>query len=459
MKRTLPLLLLLPLLLAACPGCGPSRAEFDGAMERLDFRRVVQSAKDRVFPAVVFIKCLRESFEGGRRVFQEVAGSGVIVSPDGEVLTNWHVVEKAGEIRCLLTSGLSCEARLAGADKDTDLALLKLALPAGAAPLPSATLGDSRLLAEGEFVLAMGAPWGMSRSVSIGIVSCPRRHLPGHSEYSLWLQTDASISPGNSGGPLVNAAGEVVGINTLSSFTGGDLGFAVPSETIGFILPQLREHGRADWSWIGLELQPLRDFERNISFEAAEGVVVSGTDPDSPARRAGILPRDRIVRIDGRAVTAATAEDLPALRRMIGALPRERPVKFELLRGEEAVTVELAPRDKGRVEGEFLDCPRWDLTVKAINEFENPALYFQRREGVFVYGIKYPGNAGTSGLRRQDIILRIDGREIKTLADVKAAHRAALAGLPARSRVALVLLRGGVERQAVLNFSRDHDKE
>jgi len=463
MGRLLPVLTLL--VLAAGPGCGPSRAEFDGAMERLDFRLVVRRAKERVFPAVVFIKCLRESYEGGRKLSREVSGSGVIVSADGEVLTNWHVVEKATEIRCLLYSGESFTARLVGTDKDTDLALLRREAPTGYSaassppPLPCATLGDSTRLVEGDFVLAMGAPWGMSRSVSIGIVSCPRRFLPGRGQYSLWLQTDASISPGNSGGPMVNAAGEVVGINTLSSFTGGDLGFAVPSETVSFILPQLREHGRVNWSWTGLELQPLRDFERNINFEATEGVVVAGTDPESPARRAGVQPRDRLLRVNGRPVTALTAEDLPALRRLLGSLPRQQPAKLELLRGEEAVTVEITPRDKGSVEGEALDCPRWDLTVKAINEFENPALHFQRRTGVFVFGVKYPGNAWTSGLRHQDIILKIDGREVKTLPEVKAAHAAALAALPGKPRVPLVILRGGIEQQVVLNFSRDYDKE
>ncbi|HOX06019.1 MAG TPA: trypsin-like peptidase domain-containing protein [Planctomycetota bacterium] len=463
MKRTLPILLLLPLLLAAGPGCGPSREEFDGAVDRLDFRQVVRRAKERVFPAVVFIKCLSESYEGGRKLTREVSGSGVIVSPEGEVLTNWHVVEKATEIRCLLYSGESFAARLVGTDKDTDLALLRREAPAGKStplpPLPCATLGDSTRLVEGDFVLAMGAPWGMSRSVSIGIVSCPRRYLPGYGHYSLWLQTDASISPGNSGGPMVNAAGEVVGINTLSSFTGGDLGFAVPSETVSFILPQLREHGRVNWSWTGLELQPLRDFDKNIAFEASEGVVVAGTDPESPARRAGVQPRDRLLRVNGRPVTALTAEDLPAVRRLLGSLPRQQPAKLELLRGEEPVTVEITPRDKGSVEGEALDCPRWDLTVKAINEFENPGLHFQRRTGVFVYGVKYPGNAWGSGLRHQDIIVRIDGREVKTLPEVKAAHAAALTGLPGRPRVPLVILRGGVEHQIVLTFSRDYDKE
>jgi len=134
-------------------------------------------------------------------VAQEVAGSGVIISKGGEVLTNWHVVDKAIEVRCLLSDGRPLDAKVLGTDKDTDLALLQLEKPSGGALLPMAALGHSSLLKEGDFVMAMGAPWGMARSVSIGIISCTARFLATSSEYSLWLQTDASICPGNSGGP------------------------------------------------------------------------------------------------------------------------------------------------------------------------------------------------------------------------------------------------------------------
>src|SRR5690606_9455238 len=120
--------------------------------------------------------------------------------------------------------------------------LIQLRMPDGASPLPYASLADSSRLTEGDFVMAMGAPWGMSRSVSIGIISSVRRYLPENSEYSLWLQTDAAISPGNSGGPLVNTAGEIVGINTRGVMSGGDMGFSVPSNTVAELLPQLREH-------------------------------------------------------------------------------------------------------------------------------------------------------------------------------------------------------------------------
>ena len=449
-------ILLLVLALAALAAGGAPGAE--NGLATLDFREVVREAKNKVFPAVVFVKCIRESHESGKRISEEMAGSGVIVSPDGEMLTNRHVIDKALEIRCLLFDGRSVHAEVIGSDKDTDLALVRLKLPPDSEPLPAATLGESGSLSEGDFVMAMGAPYGLARSVSIGIISCSRRFLREHSEYSLWLQTDAAINPGNSGGPLVNTRGEVIGINTLVILQGQDLGFAIPADTIARILPHLREHGKADWSWTGLQLQPLRDFNRNIYFEGTEGVIVAETDPESPARRAGIKARDRLLKINGAPVNAFTEEDLPAVRCTVGLLTKYQPAEFELLRDGKPLTAELTPREKGDVEGEELDCPRWDLTVKQINQFDNPGLYFYRKKGVFVYGVKEPGNASTAGLRAQDIILKIDGKDAESLEDVRKIHEEAIANVKTKHKIMFTVLRNGLMNMRVLDFSRDYEK-
>ena len=432
------------------------------AMTRLDFREVVQSAKAKVFPAVVFIKCIRESHESGKKISQEVVGSGVLISPDGELLTNWHVVDKATEIRCLLYDGRYYTAKPVGekgTDKDTDLALIKLEMPEDADPVPFATLGDSESLKEGDFVMAMGAPWGLSRSVSIGIISCTRRFLPSNSEYSLWLQTDASISPGNSGGPLVNTAGEIIGINTRGSFIGGDMGFAIPATTIGRVVEQLRTHGKMNWSWTGLQLQALKDFNRNVYFDAETGVIVAETDPESPARRAGLKARDRIISVNGQPLTATTEEDLPMVRTYIGLLAKEQPAEIEFVRDGEIMKVTLTPREKGKVEGEEFDCPRWDMTVKAINQFDNPQLYFHRKKGVFVYGVKYPGNAQNARLSEQDIILKIEGEKVETLDGLKNIHANAIENVETKHKMLVTVLRNGLMRQLILDFSRDYEKE
>jgi serine protease Do len=456
----LPQVLLgLALALGGFAGSSPAAELKDEDLGKLDFRQVVSEAKGKVFPTVVFIKCLRESYEGGKKVSQEVSGSGVLISQQGEVLSNWHVVEKAVEVRCLLFDGRAMDARVVGTDKDTDLAVLQLKLPPSTSPLPYASLGDSARLTEGDFVMAMGAPWGLTRSVSIGIISCARRFLPQTSEYNLWLQTDAAISPGNSGGPLVNTVGEVIGINTRAMLAGGDTGFAIPSEVIHDIIRQIRESGKVNWSWTGLQLQPLKDFNRNIYFDATEGVIVAETDPESPARRAGLQAGDRILKLNGAPVTAMTEEDLPAVRRRLGLLPKLQPAKVELVRGGSPQTLEIVPREKGKVEGEQLDCPRWDFTVRAINQFDNADLYFHRAKGVFVYGVKYPGNAQAAGLRTKDILLKVDGKEVAELDDVKTIHRETIENLNSKPRAVLTVLRNGLMQQVVLDFSRNYEKE
>ena len=427
-------------------------------MDKLDFREVVRSAKEKVFPTVVFIKVVREDLAGGKKTSQEVSGSGVLISADGEILSNWHVVDKAVEVRCLLADGRAFEAKIVGSDKDVDVCLLKLKMPEGSAPLPFAPLGRSAELTEGSFVMAMGAPWGMSRSVSIGIISCTKRFLPGTSEYSFWLQTDAAISPGNSGGPLVNTAGEVIGINTRGMMAGGDTGFATPIEVVKSVADRIRKGGKVDWSWTGLQLQPLKDFNRNIYFDATNGVMVAETDNGSPARRGGILAGDRLVSVNGEPVTALTDEDLPVVRRLLGFLAKNTPAKLVLIRKGEPVKVEVKPTAKGQVEGDELDCPRWDFTVKAINQFDNPDLHFQREKGVFVYGVKYPGNAAAV-FQQKDILLKVDGKDIATLDDVKGYHRDAVANLAAKSRAVFTILRNGLMRQVVLDFSRNYEKE
>jgi len=224
----------------------------------------------------------KESHERGKKETEEIAGSGVLITPEGELLTNWHVVDKAIAIRCLLYNGDVGTAKVIGTDKDTDLALIQVQVP-GRTAFPAAALGDSDKLSEGQFVMAMGAPWGLSRSVSLGIVSCTTRFLRDSGNYNLWIQTDASINPGNSGGPLVDTTGVVIGINTLGSLMGGDLAFAIPANVVRRTTDALRQHGRVPRAWTGLRLQPLKDFERDMFYEADTGVLVASIDAGSPA--------------------------------------------------------------------------------------------------------------------------------------------------------------------------------
>lgn len=424
-----------------------------------DFRQIVQSAKKKVFPAVVFIKVVSENYDAGRKQTQDSSGSGVIISADGQVLTNWHVIDNAVEIRCLLEDGRAYRAEIIGSDKDVDVALLQLKVKEGDPPLSFAQLGDSEKLAEGDFVMAMGAPWGLSRSVSIGIISCTRRYLDKVSEYNLFLQTDASISPGNSGGPLVDTDGLVVGLNTRGSTQGGDMGFAVPSSTLKLMVPRLKEHKSGHWSYTGLSLQPLRDFTRDMYFEGKEGVIVAEAEPGSPAEEAGFKTRDRIIEINGEPVAALTDEDLPALRAMIALLTPDVPVKLLVRRGESMEELTLTPRLKGKTRGDQFDFPRWDFTAAAINQFDNPGLFFYRKKGVFVRGVKVPGNASSSGLQENDIILKVGSAEVETLDQLKTEHAKAIEKVETEHRILFTVMRNGMIRQVVVDFSRDFLKK
>jgi serine protease Do len=224
-------------------------------------------------------------------------------------------------------------------------------------------------------------------------------------------------------------------------------------------VPRLREHGAANWSWTGLRLQPLRDFNRNVYFGGDRGVIIASTDPESPARRAGVRDHDRLMAINGEPVSGVTEEQLPHVRRAIGLLPVDKPTELTILRDGKELTVEITPREKGKVEGAELDAPRWDLTFKAINQFDNPDLFFHRRQGVFIYGIKQPGNAAKSGLSSQDIVVKIDGKPVETLDDVRTIHAEALENVNNKPKILFSVLRNGLTRQVILDFSRDFEKD
>ncbi|MFA7230411.1 MAG: PDZ domain-containing protein, partial [Victivallaceae bacterium] len=156
---------------------------------------------------------------------------------------------------------------------------------------------------------------------------------------------------------------------------------------------------------------------------------------------------------------AATEEEVPAIKQMLGLLPLGKKVELEIARNGKNITIQLTPREKGKVEGEEIDCPRWDITVKSINQFDNQELYFYQKHGVFIYGIKEPGNALRSGLMRNDIILKVDNKSINSLADFKEAYEQAMQNIKNRSRVTLSVMRSGLFRQIILDFSRDFEKE
>jgi serine protease Do len=430
-------------------------AALQTAQQRSDFARVINAAKRKVFPVIVYLKPIQETFEAGAQAEREIIGTGVVISPDGYVVTNYHVARKATRIRAVLANEKQVTVSLVGEDQDTDIALLKLDLGPGAQPVPYATFGDSSQLEEGDFVMTMGCPLGLTRSVSLGIVSNTKRYLGADlSRYTLWIQTDAAINPGNSGGPLVNTNGQIVGITTLGAMSYENIGFAIPSNLVKTVVAELMKHSKLQRSWTGITFQALKDFERNTVVDADRGVLVAHVDPGSPAADAGLLDRDLILGVNGQAVDGVFVEDLPQVRGAFALLPFEREAVLSVQREGKPVTLRLKPVLKGEVEGKDFDCKEWQMTIKEINRFADRQIYYFRKEGVYVRGVKYPGNAQNSGVQAGDILLEVGGQEITSLQGASRMYADLNEKPMGQRKVLLKVLRGGVPRLIVLEYSK-----
>jgi serine protease Do len=450
-----------------CTACAASVLSAEGTRTRyvrrgrrpIDFEEVITTAKEEVFPALVYVKPIRETYAGGEKEREQVFGSGVIISRDGLVVTNHHVVDKAIQINCVLWNREQVPAELVGQDQETDLALIRLRYE-GRDRLPTAEFADSDRLTEGQFVMALGAPFGFTRSISLGIISNTQRYIGFRTmyKYNLWLQTDASINPGNSGGPLVNTEGRIVGINTLGIRSAG-MGFSVPSNEAKRIVERLERDGKVLRAWTGLELQALKDFDSNTFIEGEEGVLVKGVEAGSPAQAAGLAGGDILLKVNGEAVSGIYVEQLPYIRWSLGDLPIGEAARVTVRRGDDYVRVELTPTLKGEVEGEDFDCRRWNMTVKGITKHANPTLHYYRQTGVFIRAVRYPGNASSSGLRSNDIILRIGTESVETVDDVKRIYEELMADESREKKVLITVLRSGLESLVVLDYRKDYEKE
>ena len=428
--------------------------------EHADFREIITRAKSEVFPALIFVKPIVEEYGSGEKKQQEVFGSGVILSPDGYAVTNWHVVDKAVTINCVLYDKQQVKAEFVGSDRDTDLALLKLPERAGGAAYPCARLADSTTVQEGDFVMALGSPFGFQRSISLGIVSNAQRYIGFTTEYkyNTWIQTDAAINPGNSGGPLIDTKGSIVGINTLG-VEGSGLGYSIPAATVRDTVERLKRDGRVIRAYTGLLLQALKDFQSNTFIAGEHGVLIAGVEENSPAAQAGIRAGNILLSVDGQPVEGLYAEMLPDIWRRLADLPVGKPVPMELLRGSETVRVEVTPEQKGKLEGDDFDCRRWNMTVKEINKYRTPRLYYFRQAGIYVQGVKYPGNAAAAGLNEQDIILSIDKQAVETVADVKKIYSKLLEDGQREKKVVFEVMRSGLRKWIVLDYRRNYEEE
>jgi serine protease Do len=382
----------------------------------------VYRARDRVLPALVHIQPVLEVFRAGEREQIAVTGSGVIFSADGHVLTNDHVVQRAERVLCTLSDQQEVPANVIGRDPWTDLAVLQLEMTDVEGKLTPATLGRSSDLQPGQYVMALGSPLGLSRSLSLGVISTVERYLPESPEpdaavagtFNTWIQTDAAINPGNSGGPLVNLSGEVVGINARAiPVVGENLGFAIPIDLVQEVVRQILAYGQVRRSWLGISWQPL-----TAALGAAPGsggALIASVAADSAAAEAGVLPGDIALEIAGQAVVGRHEEQLPTLRRWLSDLPAGVEVDMVLQRGGERRAVKLTPRDLDSPEGTEREFREWGFTARDVTPERARRLRLEDRRGAVVSGVKPASFAFEAGLRPGDIVREMDSQEIPGL--------------------------------------------
>jgi serine protease Do len=389
-----------------------------------NLQTLIHKAKNKVLPALVHIEPVKELYTTGKKVRVQVTGSGVIFSPQGYVLTNNHVAEKARQVQCTLADREEVPAEVIGLDALTDLAVLKLDLSKiSLKSLPFARFGNSDSLDVGDIVLALGSPLGLSRSLSMGVVSSIDRYFEDTdqllSPFNLWIQTDAAINPGNSGGPLVNLKGEVIGINARAIFFGENLGFAIPINTAKLVIDRILKNKMVERSWVGVEWQEIKEYRKYKNQPKMEGALVSYVEKGSPAEKAGLQTGDLVYRIDGIPVSAVYKEELPKVRKLIAEIAVGATIHFSLWRGEGSEEIIMTTSQRGEYEGNEFVCEQWGLSVKEITPRIAKNLNLPDETGVLISGVLNGSLADEAGVTRGQVLKQVDQDRILNLDEFK----------------------------------------
>lgn len=369
-----------------------------------------------------------------REMKQQSLGSGFIINKDGYIITNNHVVDKADDIKVRLSDGREFTAKVVGRDNKTDLALIKISTPFES--LPILTLGDSEKIRVGDWVMAVGNPFGLEQTVTQGIISATGRVI-GSGPYDNFLQTDAPINPGNSGGPLVNLKGEVIGINTAINPAGQGIGFAIPSSLARAITTQLQEKGKVVRGWIGVTIQPVTpELARSFGISKTRGALVSNVAQGGPAERGGVRRGDIIIAFDGKEIK--NASDLP---RLVAATALEKSVAVTVLREskEVALIVKVEELTEEKMAG-LTDRPAENFGLVVENLTPQLRQHFRSPEmsGVMVVRVDAGSPADEARIAAGDVIKELNRRPIRNLADYQTVLGQISKGSPA-----LFLLRRG----------------
>src|SRR5215470_16025469 len=352
---------------------------------------------------------------------QRSLGSGILISSDGEILTSYHVVRNADAIKVKLADQTEYEARLVGKDDRTDLALIKIRRSGG--NLPFARLGSSSQLDVGDWVMAIGNPFGLEHTVTAGIVSAKGRVI-GAGPYDSFIQTDASINPGNSGGPLINASGEVVGVNSaIFSQSGGNvgIGFAIPINLAKQLLPELETTGSVTRGWLGVTIQHMTpELAKSLGVEESHGALVADVTSNSPAAKAGMERGDVIVRYNKKKV-----EDSGALPTLVAGTPIGETVPVEVVRNGKAKTLNVTvaklteQKAAGADEESAPQKGKWGLALRELQPEEREQLGLKDNEGVMVGGVQPESPAAEAGVESGDVILQVNKSSVSSVAEAK----------------------------------------
>ena len=348
-----------------------------------------------------------------KKVKQQSLGSGFITSKDGYIITNNHVVDNAEEIKVKLSDGREFKAKIIGRDATTDLALIKIS--SSVENLPILALGDSEKMRVGDWVLAIGNPFGLEHTVTQGIISATGRVI-GSGPYDNFLQTDAPINPGNSGGPLVNLRGEVVGINTAIFSGGQGLGFAVPSALAQSVTTQLREKGKVVRGYIGVTIQSVTpELAKSFGLKEARGALVGEVVKGDPAEMGGIRIGDVIVTFDGKKVESSN--DLP---RLVAETPVGKTVEIAVVREKKALRLfvkveELTPEKAASQPS----APLQSLGMKLDNI--TPQVGTVEKSGVIVVSVEQGGLADEAGIQQGDVIKEVNREKVRNLTEFNKA--------------------------------------
>lgn len=371
--------------------------------------------KDRVVHIEVIMK------ENQRKL--KIQGSGLILDSAGFVITNDHVVDKAEKIT-ISVSGLDdkLDAIVLGTDKMTDLALLKLEHPLRFSPVSWANVDHARV---GDWAIAIGNPYGLDRTVSLGIVSAKGRAVPAEGILNEFLQTDAMIDVGSSGGPLINLKGEVLGINSM--MIGRGIGFTVPADIVQQVINKLKKSEEIERSWIGIGIQPLtHEHAEYFGIPDKKGVIVTGVFENSPAEKGGFQSGNIIISVNGKEVGAEKEEDLNSFKRMISDFSVGETVLFEVYDiakkkfGKIKVKTDMQPTAKPKE----LDLP-WGFLVKEITPILHRENFLFSKEGVVVSYVRNGSEAEIAGLSMWDIVLAVDDYAVKNINDFEKAYKKA----------------------------------